>query len=74
MSYTTCKCIAFSLFVIAFLLSASSIVLIDDPRLADLETQESPAPDRYALTTAQEPDIQLQMPLDMPTGDMGKPD
>jgi hypothetical protein len=83
MSYTTCKCIAFSLFVIAFLLSASSIVLVDDLRFTELDlgemqrqdtrVQDIPVQDRYALTTPSEIDIQLEMPVDLKATDVIKP-
>jgi hypothetical protein len=83
MSYTTCKCIAFSLFVIAFLLSASSIVLVEDLRFTELEVSErsaedgqmrnTPGQDKYALTTPSEIDIQLEMPVQLKATDVIKP-
>jgi hypothetical protein len=83
MSYTTCKYIAFSLFVIAFLLSASSIVLVEDLRFTELEVSERSAEDgqmrntsgqdKYALTTPSEIDIQLEMPVQLKATDVIKP-
>ena len=65
MSYTACKCVALSLFVMAFLLSASSIVLVDEMPFPERVAVEPVKTERYALTNPADMDVQLEMPIEM---------